>query len=271
MKEKISITLDEDLVGLLDSMVDKFTIHNRSQAIEFLIKKSIGIKKTAVILAGGPEEKLKVPRTNTWKPLVRFYGGGTLIELLIKKLKESNFRDIFIVGQKNLFVDIFKIIGNGENLGVVIKYVEENQKSYPPLSTARALKLLKGKINSAFVCLPCDRVFKYDLNNIFKFHVKNNGVATIGMITSPNPSKHGIVEVEGNKVVAFVEKPKEASSNLINIGTYVLEPEIFDLPGNSLEYDIFPELAKKGQLLGYVFSEESVHITDKDISIKIKK
>ena len=59
------------------------------------------------------------------------------------------------------------------------------------------------------------------------------------------------------KFLNFVEKPKDnLLSNLINSGLYILEPEVFDLipEGFSmLEKDIFPKLAEKGRLYGYIF------------------
>jgi len=54
-QERITITIDKDLLGRVDHTVDKTTIRNRSHAIEELIKKSLGSTKirTAVVFLGG--------------------------------------------------------------------------------------------------------------------------------------------------------------------------------------------------------------------------
>ena len=45
MKERITITVDKDLLKWIDSMVDEKVFANRSHAIEFLIKKKMDEKE----------------------------------------------------------------------------------------------------------------------------------------------------------------------------------------------------------------------------------
>ena len=63
MKRKISITIEDTLLKGIDSVVDNVFIRNRSQAIGFLTKTALGEHKQTAILAGGPEEKLKISET----------------------------------------------------------------------------------------------------------------------------------------------------------------------------------------------------------------
>ena len=63
---------------------------------------------------------------------------------------------------------------------------------------------------------------------------------------------------ESTRIRRFQEKPprEEAYSNLINAGTYLLEPEVFDqMPEGafSMERVVFPELAEDGELSGFPF------------------
>ena len=56
----------------------------------------------------------------------------------------------------------------------------------------------------------------------------------------------------------FQEKPpiEEAYSNLINAGTYILEPEIFNLMpmgAHSIERDVYEDLAETGGLNGFPY------------------
>ena len=59
-KTKISITINEKTLHDIDSIIDNIYIRNRSQAIEHLARNALGENKTAVILLGGDEERLKV-------------------------------------------------------------------------------------------------------------------------------------------------------------------------------------------------------------------
>ena len=55
---------------------------------------------------------------------------------------------------------------------------------------------------------------------------------------------------------AFIEKPGEKKSTLVNAGIYFLEPQALSgIPvgqAASIEREIFPELAAKGRLYGFV-------------------
>ena len=46
MKKRVTITVDEKILKNADSIIDGIFIRNRSQAIEFLIKKSLGEDKS---------------------------------------------------------------------------------------------------------------------------------------------------------------------------------------------------------------------------------
>ena len=60
MKEKISITLDENMIKDIDCMIDGTKIKNRSHAIETLVSRSLGHNrpKTALFLLGGKGTRL---------------------------------------------------------------------------------------------------------------------------------------------------------------------------------------------------------------------
>ena len=60
MKEKISITIDDNLLKEIDNTIDNVYVRNRSQAIEYLVTNALKEEKIAVILAGGEIERLRV-------------------------------------------------------------------------------------------------------------------------------------------------------------------------------------------------------------------
>jgi NDP-sugar pyrophosphorylase family protein len=261
MKEKVSITVDSKILRETESLIDGIRIRNKSQAIEFLLRKFLSENRTAVVLAGGPEDKLKVD--GTLKPLVKIKG-KTVIELMIGQFKKYKFSNIFIVGRKNILSEIFKTIGDGSSYNVNVNYVEEKEEKPVTIQdSARTLKLLKGKIKSAFLCSYCDIVFDYNLDLAWNFHSGDKSIVTNLLKTTEIPRKWGVVTVDGNKIMKFVEKPKKVESHLVYTAIFIAEPEIFDLPGNSLEYEMFPKLAKEGKLTGYICSGDSRHIHEK--------
>jgi NDP-sugar pyrophosphorylase family protein len=261
MKEKISITIDSKILRETESLVDGIRIRNKSQAVEFLLRKILSENRTAVILAGGPEDKLRMD--GTLKPLVKVKG-RTVIENIIEQFKKYKFSNIFIVGRKNVLSEIFKNIGDGSSYDVKINYIEEkDEKVATAQDSARTLKLLRSRINTTFICTYCDIIFDYNLELAWMFHNTNRSTATNLLKTTQVPRKWGVVTINGNKIDSFVEKPKKVESYLVYTGIFIAEPEILDLPGNSLEYEIFPKLVEKDMLNGYICSGESRHIHEK--------
>ena len=262
MKEKISITINKQILKNVDSFIDRLFIRNRSQAIEVLLKNYLDKRKPAVILLGGPEERLKIGRD--YVPLVKVRG-MSLIERAIRKLRKNDFRDIYIVARKKILDEIFSLIKSGSTYGVNIKYFEEKESE----GSAQSLKLIKKEISTTFLVIYGDIYFdNMKIEDLWKFHIKNNVISSLSLITFGKPSMKGQVFLEGNRIVKFNQKPKTSKNNsyLVWCPICVCEPEILQYFGKSLEEDIFPILAKKRLLKGYISSEREIHIhTKKDL------
>ena len=91
-------------------------------------------------------------------------------------------------------------------------------------------------------------------------HKAAGTLASISLWEVDDPSRFGVADFdsESTRIRRFQEKPprEEAYSNLINAGTYLLEPEVFDrMPKGafSMERIVFPELAENGELSGFPF------------------
>ena len=122
-KKKISITINEKTLQDIDSIIDNIYIRNRSQAIEHLVKNSLGENKTAAILLGGSEEHLKISN-NEYRPSAKI-NRNTLIELAVKKLRENDFKTLFVVARHALLTRLFDMLKDGTDYGVKISYIEE--------------------------------------------------------------------------------------------------------------------------------------------------
>lgn len=260
-KTKISITINEKTLQDIDSIIDNVYIRNRSQAIEHLAKNALGENKTAVILLGGNENHLSISKSD-YRPTAMIKN-NSVIGMAVRKMRENNFKTIFIVARHNLLTRMFEMLKDGAEYGVNIRYIEEKSSG----GTADSLRLLKGKVNANFLAVYGDIIFsKINIAGLWKDHIKQNAIATIMLTTSSKPSEKGTVRVEGNKVLTFTQKPKKSDIYLVFSPIFVAEPQIFEYSGASLESDVFPELAEKGLLNGHLSSEKEVHIhSRKDI------
>ncbi|MCW1296174.1 MAG: sugar phosphate nucleotidyltransferase [Candidatus Parvarchaeota archaeon] len=255
MKRRLSITVDDRIIKKIDSVIDGRVIRSRSHAIEYFLTRALGEGKLrkAFILAGGKGTKLKPITYEIPKPMMPVKG-RPILEYTIDLLREQEVRDI-IISVGYLGDKIKNYFGNGEKFGVKIIYVEEETQ----LGTAGPLKLAKPLLDETFLMINGDNLFKMNVNEMFRFHKENKALATIALTTMEDVTGFGVVRLEGNKIVEFVEKPPRyrVTSHLINAGVYIIEPEVINLvpSGYSLiEKDVFPKIAKEGRLFGYVFS-----------------
>ena len=271
MKKRLTITLDEKILKNVESIIDRLYIRNRSQAIEFLIGKTFGENKTAVILATGPSKYLKISK-NEYRPTAKIKN-TTVIELAVKNLRENGFKVIYIVGEQPVLASIFNLVGDGGRYGVKIKFIEDEN----PPGTAASLRLLKGEIKNTFLIVFSDIIFnKMDIKKLWDHHFRHPATATLMVTSSPLqlggstiPIKKSPLKVEGNTVIKVYQKlvkplKELKDSAIIFSSMLVAEPEIMEYTGDSLENDVFPKLADKGFLYSYLSSEEETHIHTKE-------
>ena len=96
-----------------------------------------------------------------------------------------------------------------------------------------------------------------DLKSLIERHKETEALATITLTSVEDPTAYGLVEVDHDMVVRrFIEKPAadEVTTNLVNAGIYVLEPEVLEMipPGRevSIEREIFSRAAGAGPAAG---------------------
>lgn len=255
MKEKISITLEEELIKDIDKMVDGTKVKNRSHAIELLISRTMGHNrpKTAIFLLGGEGTRFR-PITYEMPKALLPLQGKTVPEHLFNLFKKYGItRFIFSLGYKA--EKIREYFGNGSKWGVEIIYVVEEK----PMGSAGAIKLAKQYLNnSSFIVTNGDELKDIDIEDMYKAHKETGAKITVALTTVENPSAYGVAAMKGNRILKFVEKPKkeDSPSNLINSGLSIWEPNALEtIPqGFSMyEKDVFPILAERRELFGYIF------------------
>jgi len=210
----------------------------------------------AFVLAGGEGTRLKPYTDNVPKCLLPI-NKKPLLEHLISHLREQGVKEV-ILSVGHMSDKLISYFGDGGRLGVAIKYVVEDEK----LGTAGPLRLAKEHLTEPFLMMNGDILSRVNLNEMYSLFLSSNVLGTIALITVDDPSRFGVVQLEGQIIKRFVEKPKkeEAPSNLVNAGIYILDPKVIDFVPKSgfsmIERDVFPKLAENGKLSGYVYNGE---------------
>ncbi len=179
----------------------------------------------AVVLVGGFGTRLRPLTYSVPKPMLPV-GHVPIIERLIANLVRGGVTDVTLaLGFKpEPFMEAFP---TGTCAGARLSYAVEPE----PLDTAGAIRFAADAagIDETFVVANGDVLTDLDVGALVAFHRERGAEATLHLISVDDPSAFGVVALdESGRVERFVEKPAPGTepSNLINAGTYVLEPSV---------------------------------------------
>ena len=197
----------------------------------------------AVILAGGLGTRLR-PLTN-YKPKPMLpVGEKPILEHLIEWTKKGGVKSI-VICVSYLRKSIEDYFEDGSKFGVKIEYAISNK----PLATAGQLKTAEEFIDDDFVCMYGDSIFNFSLRSMIKQHVMKKSFVTMSLNEFKTNLPYGVIETSKNgKVVSWNEKP-EIKAN-VNMGCYVMNPNIFDLIPKNKAYgmdDVIKKAMKNKQ------------------------
>ena len=202
----------------------------------------------AVILVGGQATRLLPLTCNTPKAMVPVLN-IPFLEYVIRYLSKHQIKDI-ILAQGYLAQPIEDYLGDGSQLGVKLNYVVEDT----PLGTAGAVKNAEKYLDETFLMLNGDIFTDLDITAMIEHHLERKAKATIALTPVDDPTSYGLVETEARgRITQFLEKPSwsQVTTNMINAGTYALEPEILtQIPPQtkvSIEREVFPLLLEQGK------------------------
>jgi mannose-1-phosphate guanylyltransferase len=181
----------------------------------------------AVVLVGGLGTRLRPltrGRPKQMLPIVH----RPMIEHVVGHLVEHGVDDVVLsLGyQPDGFRDAYP---DGRCAGASLHYAIEPE----PLDTAGAICFAArdASIGERFLVVNGDVLTDLDVTALVAFHEARGAEGTISLHRVDDPSRYGVVPTDADgRVLAFVEKPPrgEAPSDLINAGTYVLEPSVID-------------------------------------------
>src|SRR5918992_3933692 len=142
--------------------------------------------------------------------------------------------------------------------GFSVDYAVEDRA----LGTAGGIKNSEEYLDGGtLVVVNGDVLTGMDLATAVEAHKASDALATITLTSVEDPTAYGLVEVDHEMLVhRFIEKPAadDVTTNLVNAGVYVLEPEVLGMiPAGrevSIEREIFPDLQESGRLRAHITS-----------------
>lgn len=205
-----------------------------------------------VVLAGGFGTRLRPWTAHLPKPLLPMLD-KTLLERVLDLIPAAGVDKVVVAAGYG----IEQMQAHFSGLDLPFELVI--QPEYEPLGTGGAIANCAEHLEGTFVVINGDLITSLDITSIVEAHRAFGGLATISLWEVEDPTRFGVAETDSaSRILRFREKPpaEEVFSNMINAGTYVLEPEVLDLlPAgpHSIERDVYTGMAAEGTLFGFGF------------------
>ena len=191
-----------------------------------------------LVLAAGKGSRLYPVTHIIAKPLLPLANKPTLA-YAFERLKEIDVYEIgLVVGENEQ--SMREVLKDGSDFGVSLTYIRQPE----PKGLAHAVSFAKDFIgDSNFVLYLGDAIYGsgfVELKNQFL----DSGCSNLNLVKEvQDPSRFGVANVNGDKIVKLVEKPKVPESNLAMAGLYFFRSEIWNVlpklqPSSRGEFEI---------------------------------
>jgi dTDP-glucose pyrophosphorylase len=186
-----------------------------------------------VVMAGGLGTRLGDLTKNIPKPMLEV-GGKPMLLRIIEHFKTFGFEKfILCVNYKSEVIEDY--FGNGDKLGIEIRYTKESKR----MGTAGALSLIDFEIDKPFFVVNGDVLTSINFDDFLNFHISQKAEATMCIKRYSHEVPYACVEFDNSMNLKGL-KEKPTYDYFINTGMYILKPdclnylnkdEYFDMPG----------------------------------------
>lgn len=181
-----------------------------------------------VVLAGGLGTRLDPITRIINKHLLPVYD-KPMIYYPIRALVNAGIEDILIVTGGRNAGDFLKLLGNGREFG--LKHLDFTYQEGEG-GIAEALGLARDFSRGERLCVMLgDNIIERNVVDAVNAFRRQERGAKILLKEVPDPGRFGVPRLEGDRIVAVVEKPETPASRYAVTGIYLFDETVFDKIG----------------------------------------
>lgn len=198
----------------------------------------------AVVLAGGYATRLWPITRHRAKPLLPV-AGEPIVDHILRPLEEEPRIETVHVSTNERFADDFRehLDERGyEKTRLVVEPTREEEEKLGTVGALASLVETEG-VTDDLIVVAGDNLFSFELSEFVGYFEDRATpcIASYDIGSREEASSYGLVELEGDRVVGFEEKPDEPESTLISIACYAFPADSLDRLDEYLSDDGNPD------------------------------
>lgn len=177
-----------------------------------------------LVIAGGHGTRLR-PLTHTSAKQLIPVANKPVIFYPLEDLAAAGIREVGIIVAPHSADEIREAVGDGSQLGLHIEYLLQTEA----LGIAHAVLTAEEYMgDEKFVAYLGDNVLEGGVARLVERYEREDANASILLTKVAHPEAFGVAELDGERIVRLVEKPKQPPSDLALVGVYLFDRNVFD-------------------------------------------
>jgi len=218
----------------------------------------------AVVLAGGYATRLW-PITKHRPKMFLPVGDGTVIDTIFEELEADDRIDEVFVSTNEYFADDFRAYLADSEFDKPTLSVEETVAEDEKFGVLGAMAQLidRENVDDDLLIIAGDNLISFSISEFIDYFQAKGApsLAAYDVGSRERAKSYGLVELEGDRVVNFQEKPDDPKSTLVSIACYAYPAETLPLFDEYLADDNNPDepgwfvqwLQERGDVFAYTF------------------
>lgn len=211
------------------------------------------------------------PHTTLLPKAMLEVGGKPIMQNTLELVRDQLSITKFLVITGHLGDTISEYFGNGDDLGVSIRYIKNNSIEK---GLAWSIYLARAYLKKQFLVILGDEYYKDSNHSILRSATFENCLAMCGVIESEDVKQmqqNYTIDFHREKILRIYEKPRAITSNIMGTGTFVLSEDIFSHIANEYRQTsqcidfmhLLDKLCRRGYVVKhFLLSGDYININD---------